>query len=120
MPSSNGSARRSVQPLEVMLPHALIAASRAIQVFAYIVLWLWLSNRAFPSNWFALGILFVALIPVALLYRWLTEHRSKPGAAQYFFPVPKYVAIAVGTIIALIGYFTHQTAINSWLYSNAG
>jgi hypothetical protein len=93
------------------------ALSRALRMLAYIVLWLCLSRRAFPSNWLALGLLFVALIPVALLYQWLTVPHSKPGFTQLFFPIPKFVVIAIGAIFAFTGFVMYDSGINSVLYA---
>jgi hypothetical protein len=98
------------------LTHAPKAAARALKMLAYIVLLLWMSNHAFPSNWLALGILYVALIPVALLYKWLTDPRANPEAKQLFFPVPKFVVIVIGATIAFLGFVMYDTAITSVLY----
>ena len=65
-----------------MQSQAIELFMRAWVMLAYIVGWVWSSNRAFPSNWLALGVLFVALIPVALFYRWLTDPRPNPGDTQ--------------------------------------
>ena len=99
-----------------MLKHILKAALRALHILAYIVLWLWMVNRAIPSNWLALGILYAALLPVALLYRWLTDPRANPHATQLFLPVPKPVVIAIGATIALLGFLRYDSAIASVLY----
>jgi hypothetical protein len=102
-----------------MLAHLVEASSRAFGMLAAIVMWLWSANRVFPSNWWVLGILYVALIPVALLYRRLTEYQPKPGVPQRFFPVPKHVVIGIGATIAIIVYFSYDTQIDAVLYSNA-
>ena len=102
-----------------MLAHVVEAFARAFAMLTSIVMWLWSANRAFPSNWWVLGILYVALIPVALLYRRLTEYQPKPGVPQRFFPVPKLVVIGIGATIAIIAYITYDTQIDTVLYSNA-
>ena len=96
------------------------AFSRALRMLAYIVLWLCLSRRAFPSSWLALGLLFVALIPVALIYQWFTVPHSKPGFTQLFFPIPKFVVIATGTIVAFTVFAMYDSGISSVLYAEMG
>ena len=111
--------RNKAQPLEVMLPHAIEASSRAFGMLVFIVIWLWKSNRAFPSNWLVLGALFAALIPVALLYAWLTDPHSKAAEAQRFFPVPKLVVIGAGAFIVIFGSMIYDTQVYSMFYSTA-
>ena len=88
-------------------------------MFVFIVMWLWGVNRTFPSNWLTLGALFIALIPVALLFRWLTEPRSQSSGAQLFFPMPKLVVIAIGATIAIVGYIMYDSEVNAVFYSDA-
>lgn len=100
-----------------MLARAIEASSRAFGMLTFIVTWLWSSNRAFPSNWAVLGILFIALVPVAFLYRWLTDSRPKSGTARLLLPVSKLVVIGIGATIAILVYISHDTQIDSMFYS---
>lgn len=90
---------------------------RALHVFAYLISWLCLANRAVPSNWLVLGILFVALIPVAFLYGWLTSPRESAGVAGLIFPVPKPAAVSIGVAIAILVYLKYDATIDSALFS---
>jgi hypothetical protein len=95
------------------------AASRAFGMLVFIIAWLWSSHRAFPSNWLALGLLFVALIPVAMLYAWLTDPRSKMAAANRFFPVPKLVVTGAGAFIVIFACLLYDAQVAAVFYPAA-
>jgi hypothetical protein len=83
-------------------------------VFAVVALWL--TNRAFPSNWLLLLVLGAASIPIAILYGWLTD-RDAPGIfPSPPFRLPKLLLIAVG-VAALVGlYLSGKETLDAALY----
>jgi hypothetical protein len=89
-----------------MMAQLVNTSSRALGMLVSIVMWWFPTHRAFPSNWLAVGILFLALIPVALFYGWLTESQFKHGVGQLLFPVPKPVVIGIGTLLAFFAFVT--------------
>jgi hypothetical protein len=99
-----------------MLAQVIETSSRAFGMLTFIVMWLWSSHRAFPPNWLALGVLFVALIPVALLYAWLTDPQSKAAAAQRFFPVPKLVVTGAGAFIVIFACILYDAQVDAVFY----
>ncbi len=85
-------------------------------MLAFVVVSLWLMNRTFPRNWLLLGALFVAFIPVALLYGWLTAPRAIDSAGSMRPRVPPLLVVGIGAAIAIFGYALFASAVNAAFY----
>jgi hypothetical protein len=92
------------------------SAARAFGMLVFVVVSLWLTHSAFPRNWLLLGAMYVAFIPVALLYGWLTDPRPVPGTGSTSSRVPPLFVIAVGAAIAIFGYALFASVIDAAFY----
>jgi uncharacterized membrane protein len=92
------------------------STARAFGMLVFIVVSLWLTNSAFPRNWLLLAALYVALIPVALLYGWLTALRTIEGSASTRPRLPPLLVVGVGAAIAIVGYLLFASEINAAFY----
>jgi hypothetical protein len=99
-----------------MLAHALEASSRAFGMLVFVILWMSSANSSFPSNWLALGILYVLLILVALLYELMTSPQPKLESTPRFFPIPKLVVIGVGVALFALTYMSYFPQIDAIFY----
>ena len=86
-------------------------------MLVFVVVSLWLMHSAFPRNWLLLAGMYVAFIPVALLYSWLTDPRPAPSADSTKPRLPPLLVVGVGVAIAIIGYAVFSSAIDAALYS---
>src|SRR5262245_61862350 len=103
-------------PAQVIVLRLIEAASRAFGMLAFAVVALWLTNRAFPSDWLLLLVLGAAFIPVALLYGWLTD-RGVPGIVPPPpFRLPKLLLIAVGVAALVAFYLSRKASLDAALY----
>jgi hypothetical protein len=92
------------------------SAARAFGMLSFVVVFLWLTHSAFPRNALLLVALYVAFIPVASLYGWLTDPRPVPGAGSMKPRVPPLLAVGVGAAIAIVGYQLFSSAIVAAFY----
>jgi hypothetical protein len=92
------------------------SAARAFGMLVFVVVSLWLTHSAFPRNWPLLAVIYVAFIPVALLYGWLTNSRPVPGTGSTSRRVPPLLVIGIGAAIAVFTYALFATAIDAAFY----
>jgi hypothetical protein len=85
-------------------------------MLVFVVVWLSLMHRAPPRNWLLLGVLYIAFIPVALLYGWLADPRPVPGADSTRSRLPPLLVVGVGAVIAIVGYEIFSSVIDAAFY----
>jgi hypothetical protein len=88
-------------------------------MLAFVVVALWLDNRSFPSQWSRLLLLYVACIPVSLIYGWLTDTRSPSVVPPPPFRLPKLVVVAIGVVIATAWYLLHKASVDAMFYTGS-
>ena len=85
-------------------------------MLVFVTLSLWFTHSAFPRNWLLLCAMYVAFIPVALLYGWLTDPRPVPGTGSASRRVPPLLLVGVGAAIAIFGYAMFASEIDAAFY----
>ena len=104
---------------QILLVRVLEAAARAFGMLVFTVVGLWLSNRAVPSNWSQLLVLYAAFVPVALIYGWLTD-RNGPGIIPPPpFREPKLLLIAIGVAAIAAFYLSSKGSLDAALYGSS-
>jgi hypothetical protein len=92
------------------------SAARAFGMLVSVVISLSLMHGAFPRNWLLLAALYVAFIPVALLYGWLVAPRTIEGTGSAKPRVPPLLVVGVGTAIAIFSDALCSSVIDAAFY----
>src|SRR5688572_7745439 len=92
------------------------SAARAFGALVFVTVSLWLMHSAFPRNWLLLAALYIAFIPLALLYGWLTDPRSVPGTTVARPRLPPLLVVGVGAAIAILGYALFSSSVEAAFY----
>lgn len=87
-------------------------------MLVFVTLYLWYARREFPDNWSVLVILYVALVPLAALYGWLTDARSVEGSDSPQPRVPKLLLIGIGAAIVICASMLFSQQIDTVFYSD--
>ena len=89
--------------------------ARAFGVFSFVVAYLTIGQLAFPTNWVALGAVFLVAIPLALLYGWLSGDYRRQGDARRWH-VPRLLLIAVGVAVVSVGNLMHKVEVDRFFF----
>ena len=91
---------------------AIDAFARAFGVFVFAVMFLWISHKAFPSNWSALGALYVVCVPLAAVYGGLVGPQSDQPTHTRKRRVPRLLVIGVAVLAAIVGYAAFKAQVD--------
>lgn len=95
------------------------AFARAFGVVIFIVMFLWIGRRAFPSNWVALVSTYLACVPLAALYGWLVGPQSDQVAHSAKRGVSGLLVIGITVAMAIVAYMLFQAKIDGIFFGEA-
>ena len=87
------------------------AFARAFGAFIFVVVFLWIGHKAFPSNWSALAVLYLVCVPLAALYGWLAGPQLQAPATSKR-RVPGLLLVGVAVLAAILGYAAFNTKLD--------
>jgi multisubunit Na+/H+ antiporter MnhB subunit len=99
-----------------MKPTIIDAFARAFGVFVFVVVFLWIGHKDFPSGWSALAVLYLVCIPLAAVYGWLVRPQSGQASSAGRGRVSRLLLIGIAVAVAIVGYAAFKAEVDGFFF----